>query len=85
MTDEINCPDCGGDGKDDCDNCGGHGTVKWDEQTDLGDPDEMAGSSGTCPGCKGTGKSEDDCPRCEGTGAIPAEDGDEEEEDDGCG
>ena len=70
MSDEENleeCEECDGTGKGCCGECEGSGSSAWDEAEHLGSPDDFAGTSGPCPGCKGTGRS-DYCYPCRGTG-----------------
>ena len=71
-TKMIECPDCGGSGKEVCSYCNGSGG-HW--ETDFGSPlYDGVGSAGRgqvwdeCTSCWGDG--EDDCSRCYGRGEV---------------
>lgn len=63
------CEECEGTGIGVCGECDGACSTAWDEQDCLGSPDDFAGTSGPCPGCKGTGRSTS-CYSCDGTGSV---------------
>jgi len=73
---DVECPDCGGSGKDDdaiCEECDGSGEIECEKCSNDREPDAVCPScedTGTvdCEECNASGRVERDCSTCSGDG-----------------